>query len=98
MNNFVEVSINDVPANINLKFLNQQAEIEKFYTVRYGPANPGCKNFSLQTKGHLINSNHISIKLILENESSSAICFVVIASNGVKTISVEGIHLFGKRR
>lgn len=65
--------------------------------MKYGPANPGCKDLSLQTKGHLINSNYVSVELNLNNDDRSEICFSVVVSNGIKTISIEGTHLFGKR-
>ena len=65
--------------------------------MKYGPANPSCKDLSLQIKGHLINSNYVSVELNLNNDDRSEICFSVVVSNGIKTISIEGTHLFGKR-
>ena len=97
MNNFFQVSFDDVAANINLKFLTQPTEAEKVYNVKYGPASPGCKDLSLQTRGHLINSNYVSVELNVGKDHRSEICFSVIVSNGIKTISIEGTHLFGKR-
>ena len=68
------------------------------YTVKYGPANPGCKDLPLQMKGHLTNSNYISIELNVSKDDRSEICFSVIVSNinGAEMISIEGTHIFSK--
>lgn len=94
VNNFIEVSFDKVQSRIHLKFINQPKIGEKFYSVRYGPTTPGCKYLTSQTKGHLHNLNSLSLELNLVE--SSSICFIILANNGSKYVSVEGSYNTGK--
>lgn len=96
MNKFIDVSFDKEASSINLKFINQPKESEKHYTVRYGPMNSDCKDLPLQTKGHVSNSNSVSVELNLNLEDTTEVCFSVIVSNGSKTVSMEGAYSFGK--
>ena len=77
--------------------MNQAKESQKWYTIRHGPANLGCTKLPLLTKGHVLNSNSISVELNHKNvtEDRTDICFEIIVHNSDKTVKMEGIYNFG---
>lgn len=85
---------------IKLNFLNQPKENEKWYTIRHGPANPGCTELPSITKGHLSNSPFISVELnhksLTEDVTEFSICFEIIVLSGKKTVKMEGTYDFGE--
>lgn len=92
MNKFINVSFDKAASSINLMYINQPKESEKFYTVRYGPVNSNCRDLPLQTKGHLSNSNSVSVELNLNLDDTTEVCFSVVVSNGTKRVSMEGVY------
>ena len=66
--------------------------------MRYGESNPSCQHLPIHTKGHLINSNSITVELNISPEDTTEICLSVIVTNGTKTVTVEGLYRFGKYR
>ena len=100
MNKFIEVTFHEETSGIALKFINQPKEGEKHYTVRYGALNPSCRHLAIHTKGHLTNSNSITIELNIRPENTTVtiteICLPVTVTNGSTTVSVEEIYSFGE--
>ena len=102
VNNFFEVSFTKKVAStmIKLKFLNQPKEIEKWYTIRYGPANLGCTELPSIVKGHLSNSPFISVELkhrsLTKDVTQFNICFEIIVRSGNKSVKMEGTYDYGE--
>lgn len=94
MNTFIEVSFDKGTSHINCTFINQPRESKKHYIVNYGTANPSCELQS-ELKGHLVNSNSISLELQLNLEETTEVCFTVTANNGTKTVTVSGTYKAG---
>lgn len=97
VNKFIMVSFDQESSKINLDFINQPQDGQKFYIVRYGPISEGCKNFSIpELTGHLKNTRSVSPMLQLELQEVKSICFIVVANNGTKlNVSVEGTYESG---
>ena len=94
-NNFIQVYFDKKASSVTLKFINQPSESDKHYSMRYGPANPGCKHLLMQTKGHLSQSNSISLGLKINPEDTN-ICLKIIVTNGTTTVSLEGVYTMGE--
>lgn len=82
-------------SSVTLTFINQPKESHKYYSVRYGPASPGCTNLTQHTKGHLFNSNSVTVAL---NDITwkDTLCLAIIATNGSETVSIDGVYNVGK--
>ena len=88
VNNFVRISITS--GSFSCKFINQSEEAEKFCKITYGPVTPaGCQNLTFNSQSVGDSSN---IEIILDGfaQNDNNICFVVIAGNGTKNVTVEG--------
>ena len=92
VHNFIHISFDKATSSINCTFINQSRKSEKYCLVRYGTAIPRCQLFS-QVKGHVSNSNSISLHLNLED--TTTICYNVEAGNQTKTVRVGGSLTFG---
>ena len=94
VNKFVKVSITSGPASefsiISCRFMNQ-TERHKSCAVSYGPITPvaGCEDMSYYSEASVSESNSVTVG-ISSIKNSTNICFVVTASNGDKTVGVEG--------
>ena len=68
--------------------MNQTEKRDKSCAVLYGPITPGCDDMAYynQTEASVSESNSVTIGI----NSYTDICFVVTASNGDKTVRVEG--------
>ena len=86
-NNFVRVFI--TPASFSCMFINQPEESEKFCEIEYGPTTPECKNLTFDSKLYF-TSDSSNIEIPLDSPADSNICFIVIAGNGTKNVTIEG--------
>ena len=91
MNNFIKISFVEITSSINVRFIKQPRESDKYYSVRYGQVDPSCQNLPMLTRGHLSNSNSITIELNINPDKSDEVCLSVIVTNVTKTVSVEGV-------
>ena len=73
---------------MNLTFINQSSEEEKFYSIMYAPVAQGCEQSPIRLTGYLSNTNLISLQLNHDAE----ICFILVVSNDTKMLRVEGIY------
>ena len=85
--------INITRTSFSCIFLDQSEESEKSCAIKYGPVTPECKNLTSYSES---TSDSNNIEIPFDNSTVTIydgnICFVVIAGNGTKTITVEGIH------
>lgn len=93
VNNFVQVSFES--STLNLNFINQPKEGEKFYEILYGPITQGCKNLSSNITGHI--SNVMSFSLRLNYLEGTQTCFNLFVNNGTRSVRVEGMYVSGKQ-
>jgi hypothetical protein len=84
-NNFVRISI--VDAIFSCTFINQPEESEKFCEIEYGPMTPECKTLTSNSTYFVGDS---SAEISLDSPDNGNICFIVVAGNGTKNITVEG--------
>ena len=96
MNNFFKVRFDESRMSITLNFINQPKDSEQHYTVRYGPSSPSCQRLPIHTKGHLMNSNSIIIKLNIDPDNTTEICLSITVTNGSRTASLEAVYTIGK--
>ena len=80
--------------SIHCTFINQPKENTKNYTIKYGHISSDCNSLPIQMKGEVSHSNAIVLPLSIKLSESTEICFDVIASNGTKTVSIEGTYKF----
>jgi hypothetical protein len=91
VNRFAMVMFDKIKPGINIVFINERKENDKFYEVEFGPATPDCKYMPLKKKGYISNSNSMSTELKI-SENNVDICFVATVSNGINSILVEGYN------
>ena len=85
INSFVRIII--TPTRLNCIFINQSEGIEKYCGITYDPVTPGCKNLTSYSES---TSDSNNVEIPLDSPADGKICFVVIAGNGTKTVTVEG--------
>lgn len=63
--------------------------LNKTCAVSYGPITHDCEDMPFHSKASVSETNSVKIGISSMNDSTN-MCFVVIASNGHKTVRVEG--------
>ena len=92
-NKFIKISFNKMMLSMQCRFINQPKESKKNYALKYGSAESDCDDLPVRMKGEVSHSN--AIVLPLNMGDLNEICFNIIASNGTKTVSINGTYKFG---
>lgn len=84
-------SASEFNISINCIFIDQSEERDKSCAVSYGPVTPGCENMLYYSEASVSGTNSVKVGVPSINNFTN-ICFIVTATNGDKTVRVEGVY------